>query len=416
MLVYKFGGASVKDAAGVRNVSKIIVQCKEPLVVVVSAMGKTTNALEVIMQEQSMKQALEGLAVLVENHLDIARELNISTPVSKLLSQCLSDGRSLLSSKSDYGYDEFYDQFISLGEQMSSQILTTYLKTQLDKVTWVDARKLIKTDEHFRFAGILWRETEAAIQQMFQEEYATKNLVVTQGFIGATLDGRTTTLGREGSDYTAAIFSYCLDADSMTVWKDVPGVLSADPRILSSATLIPKLSYREAIEMTYYGAQVIHPKTIQPIQRKEIPLWVKSFLNPSGQGTLIDASDAEQYQSMIVFTKNQYFLNITTKDFSFIAERHLSMLFRLFNTHRIRVNLMRNSAISFSVCLSAEPQRLNALLTELEYSFNVEQHADLELITIRHFNDETIDEMKRNRLIIFEEIHDVTFQMVCRSI
>ncbi|MBX7065269.1 MAG: aspartate kinase, partial [Saprospiraceae bacterium] len=284
------------------------------------------------------------------------------------------------------------------------------------KTAWLDARSVIKTDENFREGRILWNDTLAASKSIIPPLFEESKVVVTQGFLGGTLRGQTTTLGREGSDYSAAIISFCLDAENQTIWKDVPGVLNADPRKFENAILIDKLSYREAIEMTYYGASVIHPKTIQPLQRKNIPLLVKSFINPEGEGTLISADGNSIYPPVVVLEMNQILLQISTRDFSFVAEHHLSDIFKKFADVRVKVNMMQNSAISFSACITNQADKVDRLLASLRDQFKVEADDDLELLTIRHYNDSILHELKRNRIIILEEKLSDTVQMITKRV
>ncbi len=414
MKVYKFGGASVAHADNILNVCNIIALEKEPLIVVISALGKTTNAIEKIIHEADTDKAVKMWDELCDEHKTIAKKLNAEEHSIVYLDEYQSEGREIIYDYSRRNSDEFYDQLISKGELMSTTIVVATLIERGLSSKWLDARKMFRSDERFRSANIQWRETEASVQDMINDHVQRYNVMVTQGFIASTRDGRTTTLGREGSDYSAAIISYCINAESMTVWKDVDGVLTGDPRIFPNATLISQLSYEEAIEMTYYGAQVIHPKTIQPIQRKEIPLNVKSFIHPDRNGTIINAAGGLLYPPMIVVSNNQYLLEFSSKDFSFIAERHLSMLFRKFNHYRIRVNMMRNSAISFIVCVSAEKERLELLKEEMAYDFEIEETTNLQLVTVRHYNQSTIDFLTKGKTVLFEETHDITYQMVLK--
>ncbi len=299
---------------------------------------------------------------------------------------------------------------------VSSRIIHAYLEQEKSNACWLDARSIIKTDETYREGRIQWEETIKSTKQIVTPLLEKYQIVVTQGFIGGTSDNQTTTLGREGSDYSAAIISFCLDAENQTIWKDVPGVLNADPRKFENAILIDKLSYREAIEMTYYGASVIHPKTIQPLQRKNIPLLVKSFLNPKGEGTLISGDIDSIYPPVVVLETNQLLLQISTRDFSFVAEHHLSEIFKKFADVRIKVNMMQNSAISFSACINNQTDKVDRLLLSLKDQFKVEIDDDLELLTIRHYNDAVLNELKRNRIIILEERLSNTVQMVTKRV
>ncbi len=315
MRVYKFGGASVATVNNIINVCNIIKNEKDKLIVVVSALGKTTNGIEKVIYEKDFDVAVQMWDTICEKHKTIAVELEAEEHSIAYLNEYQSEGRELIYEHSRNNSDEFYDQLISKGELMSTTIVVAKLLQMGLSSKWMDARKLFRSDERFRSANIQWRETESSVQSAIQKDIKTHDVLVTQGFIAATRDGRTTTLGREGSDYSAAIISYCIDAESMTVWKDVEGVLTGDPRKFPNATLIPQLSYKEAIEMTYYGAQVIHPKTIQPIQRKEIPLQVRSFIEKERKGTTINAGEGSLYPPMIVVSDNQYLLEFSSKDF-----------------------------------------------------------------------------------------------------
>lgn len=415
MKVFKFGGASIKDIESIINVKNIIKSYTNDLVIVASAMGKTTNALEDVIQAKQngeLEQAHLLWHKIYQSHLETAQELNCATQANNKFTSINVYVNARIDSTEIISYDEMYDQIICAGELMSTCIISTYFNNQGIANTWVDARDIIKTNDRYRSADILWHETEIAVKKTYSEVTNDHQMIITQGFIGSTKDNQATTLGREGSDYTAAIISYCLDAEYVAIWKDVPGVLTADPRKIPEAFLLQRLSYQEAIELTYYGAQVIHPKTIQPIQEKKTALHVKSFLNPEGQGTIIDEDGDSSYPPLTVITENQYLLKFSTKDFSFIAEEHLSMLFRKFNQYRIRVNLMRNTAISFTICASAEVNKLAKLKEELKQDFTITEQAGLQLITVRHYHMAAINALKQNRKVLFEEIHGITYQMV----
>jgi len=299
---------------------------------------------------------------------------------------------------------------------LSSKILIHYLQYLKISSKWLDVRDVILTDNTYRDARIQWDTTQSNAKNKIIPMLETANHIVTQGFIGTTSENFTTTLGREGSDYTAAILSYCLDADSMHIWKDVPGVLTGDPRIFDEVIKMPRISYNEAIEMTYYGAKVIHPKTIKPLQNKQIPLFVRPFLDPSSEGTVISDEKEMSYPPVIVIEHDQTLLHISTNDFSFVAEHHLSMIFALLAKHRLKVNMMRNTAISFSVCVNNIPDRIKKFEKELGTEFKMIQDNDLELVTIRHYNEDILQDMKKNKLILFEEKLQDTVQMVVRNL
>ena len=420
MRVFKFGGASLKDAAGMKNVASILKAFPTTkLVVVVSATGKSTNLLEKVVYAYFHKtgEAEKYKEEFKNNHLQIASELfDPGHPIFTYINDLIVEIDWVLEDEPHDTYDYIYDQIVSIGEMVSSRIIHSYLEQENISATWLDARSIIKTDETYREGRIQWDETTRATRQMVNPLLEKYQIVVTQGFIGGTSDNQTTTLGREGSDYSAAIISFCLDAENQTIWKDVPGVLNADPRKFENAILIDKLSYREAIEMTYYGASVIHPKTIQPLQRKNIPLLVKCFLDPESEGTLISGDIDSIYPPVVVLETNQILLKISTRDFSFVAERHLSEIFKKFADVRLKVNMMQNSAISFSACISNQTDKVDRLLNSLKDQFNVEIDDDLELLTIRHYNDAVLNELKRNRIIILEERLANTVQMVTKRV
>ena len=418
--VFKFGGASVKDSEGFRNVGQILQKYSdEKIVVVVSAMGKTTNALEEVVKsfyaQDGQTEAL--LLKIKSSHVALIQEL---FPVSQAVLDDINDAfveiEWVLEEVPHEDYDYTYDQIVSMGELLSSKILIHYLQYLKISSKWLDVRDVILTDNTYRDARVQWDATESNAKHKIIPMLETANHIVTQGFIGTTSENFTTTLGREGSDYTAAILSYCLDADSMHIWKDVPGVLTGDPRIFDEVIKMPRISYNEAIEMTYYGAKVIHPKTIKPLQNKQIPLFVRPFLEPSSEGTVISDEKEMSYPPVIVIEHDQTLLHISTNDFSFVAEHHLSMIFALLAKHRLKVNMMRNTAISFSVCVNNIPDRIKKFEKELGTEFKMIQDNDLELVTIRHYNEDILKDMKKNKLILFEEKLQDTVQMVVRNL
>lgn len=419
MHVFKFGGASVKDADAIRNVANILQAYKnQPLVIIVSAMGKVTNALEAVVDAYMHRSGdpQENLQIVREAHTIIAAELlGASHPIHDTLNDILVEIEWIIEEEPTESYDYVYDQIVSLGEFLSTRILAAFLCTQGLPTTWIDARDLIRTDNTYRDGNVDWADTGARMQRVVPPLVAN-GFVMTQGFVGGTSENFTTTLGREGSDYTAAICAYCLNASDMTIWKDVPGILTADPRLFKNVTLLHNLSYREAIEMTYYGAQVIHPKTIKPIQNKNIPLWVRSFIDFEARGTRIDATDTEAFLPMIVVKKNQIVLHINTRDFSFVAAEHLRDIFALLAKHRLSANMMQNTAISFSVCLDDVPARIENLEKDLIVTFNIKKDIDLELITVRHFQSSTLATVKQNKIVLLEEFLTNTAQMVVREV
>ncbi|MGK0388787.1 MAG: aspartate kinase [Maribacter sp.] len=420
MKIFKFGGASVKNAEAVRNVAKILSHFKEDkILMIVSAMGKTTNALEAICESQyyDKEGKEEVLNESTDFHMNICDGLGLGKhSVRKEIEDDWNAIPQLVEQYKDRDYDFIYDQVISLGEWASTKIVSAYLNEQNIDNKWLESMHCVKTDNTYKEGKVNWEKTLKCCKKEIQPLLKNINIVVTQGFTGESKEGFTTTLGREGSDYSAAIFSYCLDAESMTVWKDVPGILNADPRKFKNVSKLDKISYREAAEMTYYGAKVIHPKTIKPLQNKNIPLLVKSFIDPDGEGTIISSLAEETYPPIVVVESNQNLLHISTRDFSFIAEEHLSHLFASFAKYRIKVNMMRNTAISFYVCVSHKSDRLNQLIEKLQKDFNIERTIDLELITVRYYNDEVISKLKEGKIVLLEERLKNTAQMVVKNV
>jgi aspartate kinase len=419
MKVFKFGGASIHNKANVHNVSRIIHQHKDDhLIVVVSAIGKTTNALEQALElklngnkaesEAAIKQILDHHKKLIED-LFPERER-----VDSLYNSISAKTTEVFNSIQGGAFDKNYDQFVSQGEIMSSAIIAAYLESNDLRVKLYDARKLIQTNDTFREAKVDWDVTRSKLIRDVSLS-GLPMIHIFQGFIGGSKGGLTTTLGREGSDFSAAILSYCLDAESLTIWKDVKGVLTADPSIFENAEKIDRLSYKEAIEMTYYGAKVIHPKTIKPLQNKSIPMYVKPFGSPNESGTMIFDGIAQEYPPVVVIENDQALMHISSKDFSFIAEDHLSQIFDIFTKYRIKVNMMRNSAISFTVCIGYRKDKMEATVEALSEEFNVVIDEKLELITIRHFSDSIVEEMKKDKMILFEERLRDTIQLVVKD-
>ena len=418
--VFKFGGASIRDAAAIRKVATILDNYREDsLVIVVSAMGKTTNALEKVVQsyyEQDGK-AFEHFNAVKHTHYQVMLELFPEDhDIFAQINDTFIEIEWVIEEEPQDTFDYLYDQIVSIGEMVSSKLVAAYLQEKDLPTQWLDARDAILTDNTYREGRVEWTETQERMAEEVLPKLAQKGFVLTQGFIGGTSENFTTTLGREGSDFTAAIFSYCLNATSMCIWKDVPGVLTGDPRIFDNVSKIDHLSYKEAIEMTYYGAKVIHPKTIKPLQNKNIPLQVRSFVEPDREGTLISEDSEGPYPPVVVVEKDQVMMQITTRDFSFVAEHHISHLFTLLSKYRIKVNMMQNMAISFSLCVTNRPERLKKLCQELEADFNVKVQDQLELITIRHYNDALIDELIADKMILLEERIRGTVQFVAKAI
>ncbi len=418
--VFKFGGASVKDASGVKNITKIIEQFNnDKLMVVISAMGKTTNALEEVVAAYFTKDIQQAHSLIVgirEKHYELIQSLFPPYhDVFNIVNDVFVEVEWVLDAPFNEDYDYIYDQIVCCGELVSTKIVSSYLNYCNIDCQWIDARDIIRTDETWREGNINWDITKSNVQKILLPQFSSHNLVISQGFLGGTSENETTTLGREGSDYSASIFSHCLDATSMTIWKDVPGVLNGDPRMFENVIKLDRLSYREAIEMTYYGASVIHPKTIKPLQNKNIPLFVRSFLDPHAAGTEISADVEDNYPPIVMVEKNQTLLHISTKDFSFVAEHHLSKVFGIIAKYRLFVNMMQNTAISFTVCMNNLEGRVDKLVKELETEFKVIREDNLELLTIRHFNDGTLERLKKDKIVLYEERISGTVQMVMRD-
>ncbi len=420
MQIFKFGGASVKDADGVKNVVEVLKQFpNEKIGIVVSAMGKTTNALEQLANAFFYKT--EKADVILEEikmyHLDVCRQLfkNTSHPVFMELENTFVELYWAIEDEPTHDYDCEYDQIVSIGEVISTKIISAYLNEIGLKNKWVDARGLIQTDNSYREGKVDFTLTENLVRTELMPIFDSFNLIITQGFIGGTSENFTTTLGREGSDYTASILAYCLDATNVTIWKDVPGVLNADPKWFSHTKKIDELTYHDAIELTYYGATVIHPKTIKPLQNKNIPLHVKSFLKPKDQGTIVRDGEKRLNIPSYIFKIDQVLISIQPKDFSFIAEDNLSDIFELFSRFGVKINLMQLSAISFSVCCDNHEFKIQNLVKELKTQFNVLYNSGLELMTVRYYTQETIDELTEQKIILLEQRSRFTVQMVMKN-
>lgn len=421
MQVFKFGGASVKDADGVKNVASVLqkVGYKNTLIVV-SAMGKTTNALEVVINNYfNNKQELQtAIQDVKKYHVDILLELFDTDsyriehhPIYKKTTTLFDELSTFLEVNKTPDYNFVYDQVIGYGELLSTIIISAYLNDIRIKNNWVDAREHIKTDNYYRRGNVNWEDTQTLITKHID----TSVLNITQGFIGSDANNFTTTLGREGSDYTAAIYAYCLNAESVTIWKDVPGVLNADPRYFENAELLHKISYRDAIELAFYGASVMHPKTLQPLQQKEIPLFVKSFLKPEEPGTMIGKDMAlEPNIPCFIVKKNQVLMSLASLDFSYIVEENISDIFRLLHTYKMKVDIIQNSAISFSVCVDNIYNNLEKLLQHLEAKFKVTYHENVSLYTIRHYNESAINQLEKGKTILLKQLTQGTVQIVTK--
>jgi aspartate kinase len=422
MKVFKFGGASVKDAEGVKNVAGIIsASLKESPLIVVSAMGKVTNALEEICKSyyQKNKDTTQLIEALKQKHFEIAASLvPESDPVFDDLENIFAELYWAVEEEQIKSYDYEYDQIVSAGEMLSTRIVAAYLNHVGIPVQWLDARDLIRTDETFREGNVDWEFSANKILAAWNDLQRSNPgaCILTQGFIGGTSDNFTTTLGREGSDYSAAIFAHCLNADEVIIWKDVPGVLNADPKEFPEAVLLNEISYYDAIELAYFGATVIHPKTLKPLQNKNIPLRVKSFLHPDLPGTVIGKDDFKNTIPTFIFKKNQVLISISPRDFSFIIEENIRDIFEQLSERRIKVNLMQNSALKFSLCVNENNGKLKEFIDVLSQRYKVLYNADCELITIRNYTEELSKKLSNNRQVLVEQRSRNTLQMVTTNI
>lgn len=423
MLVFKFGGASVKNAEAIQNVSKILsLYSTEKRLVVISAMGKTTNALEEIVQALWEKNTSTYKYLVEETynfHLKILNQLfkEQHYAVHQEVESVFDFLRNKIDQPISDNFDFEYDQIVSLGEILSTLIVDAYLREEGHLSIWADARKLIRTDRQYRDSNVDWSKTQELINERLLPLYKSAKLVVTQGFIGHTSEGFTTTLGREGSDYTAGILAYCTDAKSVTIWKDVPGMLNADPKWFDDTVKLEQISFKEAIELAYYGASVIHPKTIKPLQNKQISLYVKSFIDPSAAGTVIQSSmDYDHLIPSFIFKLDQVLFSITPKDFSFIVEENLSDIFETLSKSGIKINLMQNSALSFSFAVDQQKINIEKVLDLFKEKYEVKFNANLELITIRHYDDATISKMIHNKTVLIEQKTRQTVRFLARKI
>ena len=416
MKVYKFGGASVKDAAGIRNLAKIVSKEKENLVIVVSAFGKTTDALEKVLKVwlEGEKTYSDYLDNVYSYHASVIDDLFPSgNPAKEETDKSFARLREYLRSTKKTGYDFEYDQIVSYGEIWSTIIVAEYLKKSGKNTEWVDIRQYLLTDERHRDANILWDESTNRIKAAF--DFSKSAQYVTQGFIGATTAGHSTTLGREGSDYTAAILGNMLDTECVIVWKDVPGLLNADPEWMPDAQKLDEMSYREAVEMTFSGAKVIHPKTIKPLHNKNIPLYVKSFLSPEGEGTMVKADPTlKKVLPVFIRKEEQILISILPNDFSFVMGDTLSRIFHSFVQHGIKVNLVEASAVSIDVCVDDERSKVEALLSGLEPEYSAYYNEDVEIFTIRHYTPESITRITSGREIMLEQRTRSTVRFVVR--
>jgi aspartate kinase len=417
MRVFKFGGASVKDAAGIKNVYSVLQTAGyEDVLLVVSAMGKTTNALELVIKNYFEKspELQSSVQEVKKYHNEILLDLfeDENNPAFAAVNSQFSDLEYFLAHNKSPNYNFVYDQIVSYGELISTTVLSHFMSHMGIKTQWLDVRNFVKTDSNYRDAEVDWDLTKKNISKNVKG----KILNITQGFLGSDENNFTTTLGREGSDYTAAIFAYCLNAESVTIWKDVPGVMNADPRYFENASLLNQISYREAIELAFYGATVIHPKTLQPLQKKEIPLFVKSFINPLLPGTSVSkGSTLEPFMPCFIVKRNQLLISLSSIDFSFIMEENISEIFAIFHQFKLKVNLIQNSAISFSVCVEDKFGNFKDVNAILSKKFKVDFTENVTLYTIRHFDEKAAQTVEENKTVILKQVSRETMQIITKK-
>jgi aspartate kinase len=417
MKVFKFGGASVSTVERIKGVASILNSYSgQPLLVVISAMGKTTNALEGVVNafyEGNQQEALERFETIKQEHIQKAAQL-LNSPVPQL-KDYFTEVEWLLHDKPVKSYDYYYDQVVCVGELLSTCIMSHYLNSAGVQNVLVDVRDVLRTDDTFRDARIDWEVTGEKVQEQVLPLYKHTNMVITQGFIGATDENESTTLGREGSDYTAAVFANLLDAESQTIWKDVQGVMNADPKQYTKAQWIKELNYGEVIEMAYYGAQVIHPKTIKPLQNKNIPLYVKSFLDPTAEGTVIHNRNVNHLPPIIVYKENQVLAQLSSKDFSFVEEGPTAEVYQIFQSLKFRPNLTQNAAISLLCVLDDRPEKIEGFALRAAEDFDVQLQKNLTLLTIRHYNPAIMEELTQGKTILLRQQTPETVQMLMQA-
>ena len=420
ILVFKFGGASVKNSEAVQNAIAILkLFPKQKILIVVSAMGKTTNQLELLFNSFYKKDKdafLSKLNELREFHVDIIDQIFINSEqgeIRSLVTSLFDQITLLYDQDTSENKSKLYDSFVSYGELLSSLILQKAILNSLNESAWADARQLIRTDANFQKANVEWEGTIKNINSICLPQLSTHKIVVTQGFIAANKNGDTTTLGREGSDYSAGIFAHALDAKSVTIWKDVPGMLNADPKFFKDTIKLDKISFKEAIELSYYGASVIHPKTLKPLQNKGIPLYVKSFTEPLGSGTKIDIDTSNDRDiPSFIFKKNQVLFSVTPKDFSFLIEANLSDIFLKLSEVKAEINIMQNSALSFSFLIDEDKDKLKDVIEILSPTYLVKYNSNVELVTVRHYDQKTNDFVCKGKTILLQQRTRTTARFV----
>ncbi|MBV8251674.1 MAG: aspartate kinase [Chitinophaga sp.] len=422
MKVFKFGGASLESVERIRQVGQIIQSYPDDkLLIVISAMGKTTNELEKVAQNYYLRKreiAAQLLYNIEQQHIQIAEMLlgTRENPLYLQLQQFFTEAEWTLGEKPMRAYDYYYDQLVSMGELLSTAIVSAYFNSVGINNIWLDVRDVFRTDDNFRDGNIDWAYTQRQVTEKVQPLFNETGIIIAQGFIGATDQNESVTLGREGSDYSAAVFANMLNAESQTIWKDVEGLKNADPKLFKNTVNIPEISYGEVIEMAFYGAQVIHPKTIKPLQNKQIPLLVKCFLDKNLPGTVIkEVADVRNLPPIIVLKKNQVLLHITSKDYSFITEEKISDIYEIFHGLKIKINLMQNGAISFSCCIDHNPEKIELLIKTLHNDFKINYNEGLELLTVRYYHDGLLEELSNGHPILLEQRSPMTIQRLWKK-
>ncbi|MRG43996.1 aspartate kinase [Chitinophaga sp. SYP-B3965] len=421
MKVFKFGGASLETIERIQQVGKILQAYPEDkLLIVISAMGKTTNELENVAKNFYMRKreiASQLLYNIEQFHLQVAESLlgTKEHPLFIQLQQFFTEAEWTLGEKPLRSYDYYYDQIVGLGELLSTAIVSAYFNQVGITNVWLDVRDVFRTDDNFREANIDWEVTQRQVNEKVLPIFNAVDLVIAQGFIGSTDQNESVTLGREGSDYSAAVFANLLNAESQTIWKDVEGLKNADPKLFPNTINIPEIGFNEVIEMAYYGAQVIHPKTIKPLQNKQIPLYVKCFLDKDLPGTVIKGdADGRKLPPLIILKKNQVLITITSRAYDFITEDKISDIYEIFHDKKVKINLTQNAAISFSCCIDNNPEKIELLIKALHTGFKISYNEGLELLTVRHFKNGLLEELTKGRKILLEQRSDKTVQLIMK--
>ncbi|MBC9929630.1 aspartate kinase [Chitinophaga qingshengii] len=422
MKVFKFGGASLESVERIKQVAQIVQSFPDDkLLIVISAMGKTTNELEKVAQNYFMRKreiAAQLLYNVEQQHIQVAETIlgTRQHPLFQQLQQFFTEAEWTLGEKPIRAYDYYYDQLVGMGELLSTAIVSAFFNSVGLSNTWVDVRDVFRTDDNFRDANIDWAFTQKQVTEKVAPLFDTTNIVIAQGFIGSTDQNESVTLGREGSDYSAAVFANMLNAESQTIWKDVEGLKNADPKLFPNTVNIPEISYGEVIEMAYYGAQVIHPKTIKPLQNKQIPLLVKCFLDKNLPGTVIkEQADSRQLPPIIVLKRNQVLLTLTSKDYAFITEDKISDIYETFHRLKVKINLMQNGAITFSCCIDHNAEKIELLIKTLHNDFKISYHEGLELLTVRYDQDGLLENLSNHHTILLEQRSQVTVQRLLKK-